>query len=362
MKYFASQNVSDNVGAIEGIEYQNNGAERIKGSAPFLVYKISEVLDYLRNDVFLKCEEHLQASRFCVRFFVCSNVLGNLDEIEGHDVGRMKSRVEAKINLGRIFEDVGSDIYWVWIGGNTKGRVTSEAIIGRMIEKMRKAQELEEVIEFNSLDDFKVVIFGSNERLRKIIKSEVPDGVELRIINRKYATQIAQLYRKRIPVNITNNSDPEYISAVLCNSEDSVLFAMVDVNLDTIMSVVCNEFCKYPVKIKGNKLKEVKVCESNDWVKDKEARSEVLQYLLNVSLRNAYLNNVAVIEAECVCESFKVATRCGFRASERLLLRTSRMLTDGENMELEDESIDEEYRKFNSLFLMYQTGKKEYQF
>jgi hypothetical protein len=189
-------------------------------------------------------------------------------------------------------------------------------------------------------------------------ESELPKFIKTRIITDSLSLQIAALYSERISQYIADNGSPDFIKNVLANNKETVVFVAREPSENKIDAVLVNEFANYPIKF-NNKKGIVKICESNDWVRRKSSDRKILLSLISAAMINAVRRESDLIEAECVPESFYLASSLGFKKTQKPLERTSFMITDGKNIELADDSIPIEFRKFNSLFLMYINHKSE---
>lgn len=356
--YSPSQNVTANVGSIDGLEYQTNGTNRLKGSFPKLVTSLEQIKDHLLNDA-LPLLDTLgieKVSRISSRYFATDSVIKELHQLSGLEIGYTRCQIEAKIPLGSIFnaEGVSAPVWWVWIGANAKGRATNEELKSVLRDKYIKSVNYWTPAKHEALSDYKIVAIGTKERISVYQPGEIPESITITIITDDVATQIANLYAERITAYVADNGNYKYIRDTIAASTDTVLFALLEKGTNKIAGCVANEFCKYPVVLPNEEAREVLICESNDWIKRKDVPRSAFISLLSTAMKNAVTRNVRVIEAECVPESFSAAGTVGFETAGQLE-RNSYVHTDGENLELNDRSTQEMYRRFNSLWLYYLT-------
>ncbi|MDO8496943.1 MAG: hypothetical protein Q7S61_00170 [bacterium] len=335
-----SQNIEANVGKVDGLAFQDNGTERIKGSFPYLVTDLKEMYNHLHDEALLLIDMYgsKKVSRLSSRYFVIESVVSELGKIHNVPLSHLLVNVEAKVPLGPLFIEEGilDPIWWVWLGGNSQKRIIGAEIKKILRDKMR----------------------GAMDSVKLPSSFTFPDGYKIlaptrKQMTQKYAEQLAQLYKERLPVYVADNSNSTYIQDVIMQSPDTFLFVALQESTDEIVAAVANEFSRYPVKLPTGEKREIVVCESNEWITRKDIPREVFYETLHRSLISAWDHNPQVIEAECVPESYWAAVQMGFQPTENPLERTSHMVTDGKNRELGDESIPEYYRKFNSLWLMY---------
>lgn len=332
----ASENIKANVGSVDSLEYQTNGTERLKGSSPHLLTSATQISAHLRSAIpnALRQSAGRPTSRLSSRYFVTGGAIAGLDQIDG-TYEHLECSVEAKIELGNIFKEQGidEDIWWVWVGGNDRGR----RLVGDLRDKLSGKFA-------RSVSYFSGQVF------------ELPARYEIvRTIDHKDAEQIAAMYHERMPVYVAPNHDPDFILNTVATSPETELFALRDLEKGDIVACASNEFCSYPVQLPSGSKSEVVICESNDWVKRKEVPREVFMSVVGTSLTSAIHHGVHAIEAECVPESFRIASSLGY-TPEGLLERTSHMVTDGKNVELHDSETPEPFRKFNSLWLYTMTS------
>lgn len=337
-----SQNIEANVGNVEGLAFQDNGTERIKGSFPYLVTDIEQIYSHLHDEALPLIDTYgsKKVSRLSSRYFVTESIISGLSKINNVPLSHLLVNVEAKVPLGTIFtqDRISDPIWWVWMGGNSKERIIGTEIKKILRDKMKRA------IESVMLPP--LFVFPEGYKIVSPTKEQM---------TQKYAMQLAQLYKERLPVYVADNSNPAYIQDVIMQSPDTFLFVALQESTDEIVAAVANEFSRYPVKLPQGQQREIIVCESNDWITRKNIPREIFYETLSRSLIAARSYHPHVIEAECVPESYRVAAQMGFQPTENPLERTSHMVTDGKNIELYDTSIPKKYRRFNSLWLMYLT-------
>lgn len=340
-------NIDANVGAIDKLEYQNNGTERLKGSYPRLIKNENEILNHLELNIPKVLEQN--PSRLCSRYFVANNVIENINQIiDDQVIENFELKVEAKIPL--------ENMYWVWIGGNVLDRMLDPKLEKEFLEMINKKPEKELKTYFDEVPkNYVFKMLGTKERLKFVDKSTLPKFVEIEEINEKYAREISKLYEERMPIYVAPNHDPEYTLNTVADSKETYLLVAINKNTDTVEAAMTNEFTQYPL---DNSV--VHICESNDWVKKrgKETPREVMYALLDIGMINAMAHNIDGIEIECVPESIKMAKEiAGADNVEYFLKRTSYMVTDGKNIENTDTTIPKDFRKFSSLFLFYLSPK-----
>lgn len=342
-------NIDANVGAIDKLEYQDNGTERLKGSYPKLIKNAEQILDHLKLNIPKVLEK--KPTRLCSRYFVKTDQVEKINKlIDGKIIEPFELKVEAKIPL--------KDKYWVWIGGNVKERMLSPIMEKEFLEMIYKKAEkpLESYLD-KLPNNYVLKMLGSKKRLANFDKRTIPSFVVIEEIKEIYAKQIAKLYEERMPVYVAPNHDWKYILNTVAESEETVMLAVVNKNNDEIEATMVNEFTRYPLDNM-----EINICESNDWVKKRGSNvpKEIMYALLNVGMVNAMRNEIDGIEVECVPESIKMAKEIGgFDNVEYFLKRTSYMVTDGKNIENTDETIPKNFRKFSSLFLFYLSPKSK---
>jgi hypothetical protein len=348
-----TDNILANIGTVEGIEYQPI-PRRLKGSCPEIITDPSQILEYLQHTItpYLHNMDEELLSRISVRFFVLTEIADQLAELNNSKIGNITLRVEAVIPIG-YNASVGCEISWVWVGGNTKSRKTNPELLSQMENHLTEINSRTFFNPFLNPDSsHEYLCLGTKERLLLLSESELPKFVTTQIITDSLSDQIAALYKERIPQYIADNGNSEFIKKVLANNSDTVLFVARDPYQNRIDAVLVNEFTSYPVRLKSKK-GIIKICESNDWVRGKNSARGALYSLISAAMINAVRRDSDLIEAECIPESFYLASHIGFKKTQKPLERTSFMITDGKNIELDDDTIPIAFRKFNSLFLMY---------
>ncbi|MFA6185276.1 MAG: hypothetical protein WCT51_00150 [Candidatus Shapirobacteria bacterium] len=348
-----SKNIDANIGSINSLEFQENGTERLKGSYTKLVNNSQEIFDHLKQSIPNLLDQN--PSRLCSRYFVTKKGIANLTSlIDDQRIEKFLLKVEAQIPLGKIDRLNNQEIFWVWVGGNTKNRNLDPTLEKQFLKEIHQKSEIQLKSHIEQIpNNYRFVLLGTKKRISQLQTNEVPKFVKFEEITKDYATQIAKLYKDRMPIYVAPNDDPEYILNTVADSNETVLLVGINTQTNQIEAVMANEFTQYPLEDTT-----INICESNDWIKKRgsEIPKEVLYTVLNIGMINAINHQIDGIEVECVPESIKLAKEVGgFEATKYFLKRTSFMVTDGKNIEANDTTIPPEYRKFNSLFLFYIT-------
>ncbi|MDQ3239283.1 MAG: hypothetical protein M3P33_02050 [bacterium] len=341
-------NISSNIGSNDSVVFQDNGTKRLKGSYPKIIANRNDIVVHIKNqlNIHKRYGTHSDFSRFSIRYFVSKDITMQLKEKLNQQIDDFYVQVECIIPI------VNQSFSWVWIGGNINSRKTDPKLLNKMHKSITNFLNKDNPILTKTIPStHESVLFGSKSRISSLNPKHTPSGVKTQEINMEQSTSIANLFKTRMPTYITNNSDPNYIIEIASNT-DTFLFCAINNSNKQIEAVVANEITEYPYS--NDKLKasqNIRVCETNDWIKSANTSKQVMENLLFVALQNAVLQNCDIIEAECMPNSFSLCGKAGFVSTDHPLERTSIIKTDIENEENFDTSISEKYRDFNSLFL-----------
>lgn len=334
MKHLAS--ILANAGVAAGVGYQSNGTCRIKGSIPEVNFGrlgISGVLAELVEPVLAKHPELYRIGRLCLRGFFTEEGAALLAQKLPPRWKSMRLSVEACIPLA-------GGLYWVWIGGNADCRRTGDIVMDRLTRAFYSPGE--SAGPSFSTRDYKIVRYSPEG-------AASPLPVSCRKLSREGAAAIARLYERRMSENVTPNADPDYVFEVMYQSPETDLFVLQEACSAVPLAVVMNEYVDYPVSGFHGRSR-VRVCESNDWIKDPALKKGAFLMLLRQANTCALARGVDCVEAECLPASFRAARAAGF-IPRGVLERHSRIHTDIPNPEREDTAAHPDCRDFVSLFL-----------
>jgi hypothetical protein len=351
-------NIITNTGLSDDIGFQDNGTERIKGSYPNVLSTAEEILIYLK--VKLLPYSNSKLSRISVRFFFLGiNAISLASIIDDYLLYTFRLRVEAIIPLETIINirGVNHQLFWIWIGGNTPERTTDIQLMSQLITKYKR--DFTARSNLQKVDNDYTYALISDEAFSKQRSKSLFKGLSQIAPTEKYVQHMASLYQSRFIEYITDNKNTDYIRNVILKNPDTYVYCAINKRTDEIESIVMNEFTVYPISYGIESNTSILICESNDWIKSKFVHQKCIQSLIAHSLRHAIYCRAEVIEVECVPEAFNLAGKVGFNPVEKALMRTSYIITDGKNFELNDSTIPEKFRKFNSLFLGYITPVSE---
>lgn len=346
-----NNHISTNIGSIKDLKFQKFNS-RLKGSYPYIITSHHQIINHLKKEILKNKKNINKISRISSRYFVNEKVIKEINKIDKYKFLEFSFKIEVKIELGNILkkQNINDKIWWVWVGGNIAQRKTNPLILKNIFQKKQLNITKNLTLDFSSSHIF--AILGTPSKLKKISRKELPSYIQKIEISDIYAQQIAKLYSQRMSVYITDNHNPKYIKETIAKNPKINLFAAINLKNQQIESIVANEFFSLPIKINKNTI-NINFCESIDWIKKRGVNQKIFLSLLKISLINAIHHKPKIIEAECVPEAIKKALKTGFEYSQYPLERTSRIVTDGENIELKDTTIPKEFREFSSLMLMY---------